>query len=55
MEQCRILLDSENYSYIPLISYVQNYSLKISILCATRGGRCHNEEFSANTTAEALT
>lgn len=53
--QSRILTDSENYSYIPLISHVQDYSLKISILSATRGGHCHNEEFSANTTGEALT
>jgi len=55
LEQCRIPPDSENYSYIPPISHVQNYSLKTSILSATNGHRCHNEEFSANTTGEALT
>jgi hypothetical protein len=55
LEQCRILPDSENYSYTPLMNHVQDYSLKISILSATHGGHCHNEEFSANITGEALT
>lgn len=37
------------------MNHVQDYSLKISILSATHGGHCHNEEFSANITGEALT